>query len=124
VGQPPRTNLGKLNERSGQARTGTIEKQPHAQCFSALHCDQSHLPADVIDIREVINESLIGFRITLEPRYPVLNTLAKSRADFKAFLGDAVENHRVLLGQIESGRNFSEESSQVFLSCADVIEDK
>jgi hypothetical protein len=98
VGQPPHTKLGEFNQRAGQTRAGAIEKESHAQGFSTLHRNQSHLPADVIDVRELDDERLVGFCVTLEPRDPARNALTETRTDFEAFIGGTVENRGRLLG--------------------------
>jgi hypothetical protein len=98
VGQPPPAKLNQLNQRPGQTRAGAIEKKPHAQSFSTLHCDQPHLPANVIDVGEVDDERLVGFCVSLQPSDSTLNALTKARADFEAFIGGAIQNHGRLPG--------------------------
>jgi hypothetical protein len=100
VGQPPPEKSGelKLDERPWKARTGAIEEKPHAQCFGALYCDQSHVPADVIQVGEVRNDCFIGFCIAFKFRDSAFDALTKARTDFEAFIGGAVQYHGRLLG--------------------------
>ena len=92
-----------FDERSWQPRSRAIQEAPHALCFSSLHCNEPQLTADMVDVGKQIGKLFIGIGIAFEPRDPDLNGSMKARADFKAFVGGAVEDHGGLRGQILSG---------------------
>jgi hypothetical protein len=107
----PNWLLFDFDERAGQARSGTVEEEPHALRFSALHRYQMHLPADVVEVCKVSYGRLVGIRVAFEPHDSAFDALSKAGTDFEAFVDGAVENHGRLLF-----------FSQVFESSADPIE--
>jgi hypothetical protein len=85
------------NQRPGQAGSGTIQKQPHAQRLGPLDGHQPHLPADMVAIHQPIRLRLVKLRILLQPRNPLFKSAAKSWTDLKAIAGCTPSDHGKLL---------------------------
>jgi hypothetical protein len=87
-----------LDERPGQARASTIEKQSHAQGLCTLQSHQAHLPANVIAIEKLRYHRFVAFGIPFQPGDAVLNGATKPGTDLVAFIDGTIGKHGGLLG--------------------------
>ncbi len=113
------------NQRSWQAGPRAIEEEPHAQGLCALHGDEAHLPANMVDVIEQGQLSFVVCGVPLKARNPLFNGLAEPGTDFEALLRGASESSwqaHLFEQNVWRAGEISIAQSQVFPDAADTSE--
>jgi hypothetical protein len=124
----PRKDTGrwdglKRNHRAWKACFCPIEEDPHAESLSPLNGYQAHLPADMVQAVKTRDLRFVIVGVALQFGDSPLNGGAKAGTDFKAFMGNAIGNHRRLLGWKLRWPEKFHQPPQVFPTCADSSEE-